>query len=313
MNPAISYPSLEDILWVNEIRRALGQYGLTPSQVQEYAQSAIREMYYPYIQQQTRAMELKESLALQRERLGMEKEAQKSMEATQRMAAIGSLAGLGLTGYLAVKTFPQIFRTAPSTAVTQTALSLPQYEPPGAQQAVSSFVSSVPSWALSGGIAGVGTLLTGGSFREAITTATGAALGAKIGSLLFPGIGTVLGSIVGGIFGRKARCIIVSTLHGEHSEEVKIARKFRDRFLDTDTLRGYYYLSELVVPRMVTDPEYRKEMKMFVDKLIEYGRGVLYGTPVSQEAESVAHSFLSLCRSIGRNLRVFVRSNGEVI
>lgn len=253
--------------------------------------------------------ELEAKKQMQEKELGttvqIKKEEAEAMEKAGTAQAIGSAVGLAGTAYLASK-------VAGGTAAAQ-----------AAEEAVSSAMASASGTSLAGlattgltaGAIGAGAaLLTGSEPKEAVKVGAGAAVGAAIGSYIMPGIGTVVGGIIGGAVGKLFRkCIIISALHGDDSEEVQIAREFRDKYLDIDTLRGYYFLSELITPRMDRDAKYRQKVQMMVNKLIEYGRGILRGEKYSEEAETTAKAFLSLCRSIGKNLPVIIRSNGEII
>jgi hypothetical protein len=97
----------------------------------------------------------------------------------------------------------------------------------------------------------VGIGRTGGGLLGA--AGTGAAIGAAI-----PGVGPLAGAGIGAatygatelISSVTGGCIIVTACHGPDSPEVDIARQYRDKYLDDDTLRGYYMLAELIVPFM---------------------------------------------------------------
>jgi hypothetical protein len=80
-------------------------------------------------------------------------------------------------------------------------------------------------------------------------------------------VGTILKSV---------GCIIVTTATHPDSEEVNITRAYRDKFLDKETLRGYYIIAEKVVPLMQKYRWFKKLVKkVLVDNLIEYGRYAL--------------------------------------
>lgn len=146
--------------------------------------------------------------------------------------------------------------------------------------------------------------------------AAGAATGAAIGSIV-PGVGTVIGGIIGGVIGLASGkgCIIVTACTSADSEEVDIAREYRDRFLDAETLRGYYMIAERVVPAVERSKAMKRIVKRFlVDNLIAYGRHVLRNGPSpGVVSEVVTRAFLGLCRACGKRRTAFVRCNGEVV
>jgi len=152
--------------------------------------------------------------------------------------------------------------------------------------------------------------------------ATGAAAGAGFGTFVAPGVGTAAGAVIGGVmgyFGAKSSeggggCIIVSAATDPASEEVQIARAYRDRFLSRQTLRGYYIIAEKIVPLMIKHEWFKKIVKKcLVDKLVEYGREKLgLGGKAPLVSRIITKLFLSLCNVTGKTVPVFVRSNGEV-
>jgi len=93
------------------------------------------------------------------------------------------------------------------------------------------------------------------------------------------GVGTVMDIFnpIGWAFSKV--CIIVTACTSSDSEEVNIARKYRDKFLTPDELRGYYMIAEIVVPLINKYKWIRKITKnILVDNLIEYGRYALEKT-----------------------------------
>jgi hypothetical protein len=110
-------------------------------------------------------------------------------------------------------------------------------------------------------------------------------------------------------------CIIVSAAHGRDSEEVNITREFRDKYMDKESLRGYYAIAERVVPKMETDPTIMDEVKHdLVDKLIDFGAYKLGKKDAcAPESEKVSAEFLAVCKKMGEGLPVYTRINGERI
>jgi hypothetical protein len=111
------------------------------------------------------------------------------------------------------------------------------------------------------------------------------------------------------------RCIIVTACTGRNSPEVEIARKYRDRFLDADQLRGYYALAEMVVPVLERNKKARQNVKKWlVDRLIDYGEyriGLKQRKPLWSSV-AVSKVFLATIKAIGMILPEYVRANGEV-
>lgn len=110
-------------------------------------------------------------------------------------------------------------------------------------------------------------------------------------------------------------CIIVTACTHRDSYEVGITREYRDRFLDAETLRGYYMLAEKVVPVMKKHGWTKRIIKRFlVDPLISYGEHALDYTDIRPSAYAVMVKvfFLTLCRKVGEKRAQFVRANGEI-
>ncbi len=149
--------------------------------------------------------------------------------------------------------------------------------------------------------------------------ASGAAAGALAGAALtaWSGPGAIVGGIIGGVVGIASGkgCIIVTACTSADSEEVGIAREYRDRFLDAETLRGYYMIAERVVPAVERSKAMKRIVKrVLVDNLIAYGRHVLRNGPSpGVVSEVVTRAFLGLCRACGKRRTAFVRCNGEVV
>ncbi|MDD5722706.1 MAG: hypothetical protein PHY29_03075 [Syntrophales bacterium] len=153
-------------------------------------------------------------------------------------------------------------------------------------------------WGAAGGIAG------------------GAAAGAAIGSIV-PGVGNVVGGVIGGIVGGAQEifddCIICTACHGRDSAEVDVTRRFRDRFMDEESIRGYYMLAEPVVMNMKRDLGFSWQIKRdLVDRLIDYGRFKLGETELcAPESEQVSLEFLAACKRLGSTVDSYIRANGE--
>jgi hypothetical protein len=145
---------------------------------------------------------------------------------------------------------------------------------------------------------------------------TGAGAGAGVGFLIGGPPGALVGAGVGAIGGLLgADCIIVTVCTDRHSPEVNIARKYRDRYLDEDQLRGYYALAEKIVPILERNAKVRNNVKKWlVDRLIDYGAYRLGANMDRPRWSSVIVSkiFLAAIKTIGMILPVYVRRNGEV-
>lgn len=156
--------------------------------------------------------------------------------------------------------------------------------------------------------------MTGGALKGA---AAGVASGAAIGAMGGP-IGAVAGGIYGaiaGLAGGRGKCIIVTTCTSENSEEVKIAREYRDRFMDMGMLRGYYMIAEKIVPVLEQSRIARRiTYHTLVKPMIAFGKKKLgYSKSVGIVPGIITGLFLLLCRSIGSRRGEFTRCNGEVI
>jgi hypothetical protein len=103
--------------------------------------------------------------------------------------------------------------------------------------------------------------------------------------------------------GKSGLCIIITTCTSRDSEEVQIAREYRDKYLDTQTLRGYYVIAEVVVPLLRFNILKKLTKRFLVDKLIRHAKG---------KHNLTTKIFLKLCNFFGAR-PVFVRANGEVV
>lgn len=133
-----------------------------------------------------------------------------------------------------------------------------------------------------------------------------------------PGQDTLAGKLLnpGAPFLKAIGCIIVTACTSADSEEVNIAREFRDKFLTPEQLRGYYMIAEKVVPWIHRFPWVKWVVKRFlVDNLIAYGRYALSSRApyAGDTAVFVTTYFLRFCGAVGRKRTVFVRANGETV
>ena len=272
-NPALSYTGIEQLLNAQEMRRALGQPGLTEAQLQNYAQGAINAMYSPWIQTQSSERRFGQEMAeRQREFDIQERQREKQAEQQATMQAISGatqLAGLGAMGYLGYKMLKPAVDTTTQTALETTAaqrlaVGAPPVVPAGAEyvpagavegglSSVTSTLSAIPSWGWAGLATGALTGITTKDWGKAATTGAGTAAGAYIGSTLFPGVGTVVGGLLGGLAGSIGGSTVICTeLYHQHL----ISRHLYDtvhQFTDTlpfITKIGYYTWANYVVRLM---------------------------------------------------------------
>jgi hypothetical protein len=149
----------------------------------------------------------------------------------------------------------------------------------------------------------------------------GAATGAAAGTWVFPGVGTAIGGIIGGVVGGATAalddsCIIVTCCHGRHSEQVQIARDYRDAFMTPRQIRGYYVLADRLVPHMIRKPKLKTVVgRLLVNRLITFGRWATGRTATLPTITSflVTKVFLGLCSGVGIYVQQYVRRvTGEV-
>lgn len=130
-----------------------------------------------------------------------------------------------------------------------------------------------------------------------------------------PEVAEALLNPAGYIFGKKLGCIIVTACTSPDSEEVNIAREYRDKHLTPEELRGYYVICEKVAPlihRFALVKSIAK--KVLVDNLIKYGRHRLGKGPFPGALSIfVTTLFLDLCRAVGRRRTSFIRCTGEEV
>lgn len=137
-----------------------------------------------------------------------------------------------------------------------------------------------------------------------VGTVIGGSVGYYYGGWLGAGIGAGIGGSVGGTIG--GGCIIISSCTSPDSYEVNIAREFRDKYLDIQTLAGYYILCLHVVPYIKKHSLLKKLIKkVLVDRLVDYGEWRLHKKPKRELRTSwfVKNKFLGLCKYIGKRIR----------
>jgi hypothetical protein len=254
-NPALSYTGIEQLLNAQEMRRALGQPGLTETQLQNYTQGAINAMYSPWIQAQSSERRFGQELSERQREFDIQesnREKQAEQQATmQTISGATQLAGLGAMGYMGYKMLKPAVDTTAQTALEtaaaqRLATGVPSVVPAGAEyvpagavegavggmaqaeatgaaaegglSSVTSTLSAIPSWGWAGLASGALTGATTGDWGKAAATGTGTAAGAYIGSTLFPGVGTVIGGLIGGLAGNIAggSTVICTELYHQH-------------------------------------------------------------------------------------------------
>jgi hypothetical protein len=112
-----------------------------------------------------------------------------------------------------------------------------------------------------------------------------------------------------------SQCIIITACTDRHSPEVEIAREFRNKYLDADQMRGYYFIAEKIVPAIESNQTVKRMVKKWlVDRLVDFGAVQLGIKPVMALRSSwiVSKAFLTLIKVAGMMKKQFVRANGEV-
>jgi len=144
---------------------------------------------------------------------------------------------------------------------------------------------------------------------DAASSITSFALGGPVG------LGLNVARIGVREFGKK-NCIIVTAAHGLDSDEVRVARTFRDKECSKAELRGYYWIADRIVPLM----EAHEDVKEFyretlVAPLIAYAKWYLGETREKPDALAfgVVKNFRQSCIDAGATMKEYVRSNGEII
>jgi len=160
--------------------------------------------------------------------------------------------------------------------------------------------------------------LTGATVGGAAGAGSAIAIGAALGTAVGP-VGTIVGAAIGGLVAglqSSGICILVTCCHGRDSEEVALARRYRERYLDAVDLRGYYAVSEPMVYEMQDNPRYTQEVRTeLVEPLLKWGAFVLGESvePPSEAEARKAGAFLRYIRAVGETMDSFTRSNGETI
>jgi hypothetical protein len=110
-------------------------------------------------------------------------------------------------------------------------------------------------------------------------------------------------------------CIIITACTDRNSYEVGVARKYKEKFLDKDQIRGYYCIAEKFIDRLKKSKRMQRIVKKYlVDKLIDYGE---YKLDMKEEYPQVSSYiitklFLGLIKLIGLIVPQYTRTNGEV-
>ncbi len=122
-----------------------------------------------------------------------------------------------------------------------------------------------------------------------------------------------IGSSIGDFFSDS--CIIITACTHPQSNEVNLAREYRDRFMNKSMLRGYYHIAERIVPLMKLIPQYNHYIReTLVKYLIDYGNYAMGRTNKCHlKARIITLDFLAYCERIGSQFIVYRRMNGEVL
>ncbi len=212
-NPAIT-GAIQTILNEEAIRRGLGQPAIPPDKLAAYLKGALAATYEPWMQSARFHEELGEKRRQFDIRMQQEEEAQRRAEKQQAISGATQLLGMGAMGYMQYKMMQPILAGLAGGAsagvvgggASGVGAAMGQATATGIMSGtggggIGGLISSVPGW----GWAGIGGALfsglTTGKWGEAVKTGAGAAGGAAIGSMLFPGAGTIVGGILGGILG----------------------------------------------------------------------------------------------------------------
>ncbi len=151
----------------------------------------------------------------------------------------------------------------------------------------------------------------------------GATYGATIGSVV-PFAGTLAGALLGGAIGgisgaisaSTKKCIIISAAYGVDTDEVNIAREYRDKHFTKEILRGYYVYSQPIVELMEKYPEVKEYYKInLAEPLIRYAKfklGYTLEHPSPMDC-AIARNYTNIWHDIGTVVKRFIRSTGEVV
>ena len=102
-------------------------------------------------------------------------------------------------------------------------------------------------------------------------------------------------------------CIIITACTSKNSPDVEISREFRDKYMSSYHLGGYYALAHKIVPLLRRSKFFRLLTKRFlVDRLVDYGEWILGYKPKIRLRTSiiVTNGFLLLCAAIGMQINV---------
>jgi hypothetical protein len=237
--------------------------------------------------------------------------------------AVDMAAGWGAEG--AAEAAPSMFSNVAGSVVSNIT-PIVQYAAWG--KAVNDFGKTLEG-SNSGAVRAVGRGITGGPadalFTDDTTQGAVAALTADPTHAANKGMDLVWKGDIGGAFdkffispihdlGEKVGCIIVTACTSSTSYEVEVARQYRDKFLTSTQLRGYYILAEKLVPTLENNEKIRNFTKTYlVDKLIDYGElklGLVDKCKLSSRI--VSNLFLGLIKTIGFFIPKYTRLNGEI-
>ena len=140
--------------------------------------------------------------------------------------------------------------------------------------------------------------------KESRGTAAGAAVGGTAGAMLGGPLGAAVGASIGGTVGGAlgGSCIIVTACTSEDSPEVELTRAYRDKFLTSNQILGYYWLASFVVPFIMNSYFVRRMFKVFlVDRLIDHAMVALKYQDKHRYKTSfwISEKFLGLCNFLG--------------
>ena len=117
-------------------------------------------------------------------------------------------------------------------------------------------------------------------------------------------------AFAGSVFNKwldKQNCIIITACTSKNSPDVEISREFRDKYMSSYHLGGYYALAHKIVPLLRRSKFFRLLTKRFlVDRLVDYGEWILGYKPKIRLRTSiiVTNGFLLLCAAIGMQINV---------
>ena len=171
-----------------------------------------------------------------------------------------------------------------------------------------------PSWLEQAETFPFGFFLSKGATQKLAGAKFGGVVGAATGFLTGGPVGAVIGGI-GGALGGAGICIIL-TACAESAEEIALAKRYREHYMNTAAKRGYYMVAEPIAARMQHDEIYCQHIRhALVLPLLRYGAYTLGETAQrpSLKDEEMAEAFLGLCEGLGRSVRQYVRQTGEIV